>query len=193
MSLVDTVTKLKSPQSAEDSTCVEKLYQLEKELSDGLARFQIDDATGLPEKIQQTQERTRDEREEESEKQIETLTDLKCLKLLNHTITQLQSTRSVKESSDVMKLSYVEEELINGMATLKVADAKKLPEKIQQTEERIKEDREKDAEKQMETLTKLMFMTIIDDAITKAKPIRSVENSSSVLQADRFEQDSVSQ
>ena len=188
-----TVTKLKSRQADEGSTSVEKLYQLEKELNDGLTKFQIDDTNKLPERIQQTQERIGDDRAEEPEKQIEILTELKHLTLLDETITELKSTRSVEESSNVIKLSYVEEELINGMANLKVDDVKKLPEKIQQTEERIRDERDEEAEKQIEILTELKRLTIIDGAIKKLKSTRSVEGSnSSVMKPHRFEEDSVS-
>ncbi|UJR12231.1 hypothetical protein I4U23_016408 [Adineta vaga] len=189
--LDDTVKKLKYRQADEDSTSVEKLYQLEKELNNGLTKFQIDDTNKLPEKIQQTQERIGDDRAEEAEKQIEILTELKRLTLLDETITELKSTQSVEESSIVMGLSYVEEELINGMANLKVDDVKKLPKKIQQTEERIRDERDEEAEKQIEILTELKRLTIIDGAITKLKSTRSVEgSSSSVMKPHRFEQDS---
>lgn len=192
LTLLDgTITKLKSSQLDEDSTSVEKLYQLEKELNDGLAKLQINDADKLPEKIQHTQEHLSYVKEEESEKQVEILTELKRLRLLDETITELQSTRSKEESGNAIKLYNVEEELINGMGRLKVDDVKKLREKIQQTEGQIRDKREEEPEKHLEILTKLKVMAIIDNAITKSKSIQLVDGSTGIVGRDRSEQDSV--
>jgi uncharacterized membrane protein len=176
------------------------ISKLEQEFINGMAKLKVDDVNKLPEKIQRTEELMKEyreyDREEDADKEMELLTQFKQLTLLGHTITKLKSTRSAEGSSSVMELYRLEQEFINEIAKLKVDDVNKLPEKIQQTEERMKDyrkyDREEDAEKEMQILTQLKDLTLLDDKIKKLKSDRSIECSSSVMKPCQFEQELVS-
>jgi hypothetical protein len=186
--------------SRDGFTLESTISELEQELINGMAKLEIQNVNNLSEKIQQTEKRIKDCREvdskEDAEKEIENLTQLKHLTILDDMFTKLKLTQSVEDSSSVMKLCQLEQELINGLATLKVDDVNNLSEKIQQTEERIKEcrevDRKEDANKEMEILKQLKHLTILEVEITKLKSTQSVEGSSSAVKPRRFERESVS-
>jgi hypothetical protein len=113
----------------------------------------------LPEKIQGTKERIKGSQEEE-----QILKLLKDLTLLNEKITTLKSTPSVDENNGAMKIDRLEQELVNGLAKLKVEDVKTLPEKIQRTEQRIKDYQEEER-----ILKQLEDLTLLHEKITELK------------------------
>jgi 2,3-bisphosphoglycerate-independent phosphoglycerate mutase len=144
---------------------VSTMSELEKELINGLSKLQIQDVEILPEKIQGTEERIKDH-----PKHQQLLKQLKGLTLLNEEITKLKSTRSVDEDNGAKKIDRLEQELVNGLAKLSVEDVKTLPEKIQQTEQRIKEYQEEE-----QILEQLKDLTLLHEKITELKYTRPVE------------------
>jgi hypothetical protein len=76
-----------------------------------------------------------------------------------HDDVSSESVASNSPMQDKSILSVLEQELAMQMAKLKVNDVAKLPEKIQQTQERIKDyrevDSEEDVEKEMQRLAEL--------------------------------------
>ncbi|UJR12745.1 hypothetical protein I4U23_016919 [Adineta vaga] len=146
--------------TAADSLLQDKsiIFELEQELINEMAKLKVDDVDKLPEKIEQTRERIKDYQEVDRK--------LKVLTLLDGTITKLKSCRPVEDSNNVMKLSYVEQELINGLDELKIDDVNKLPARIQLIE--------------------------AHGTITKSKSTQLVEDSSSVMKRHRFEQELIS-
>jgi transcriptional regulator of met regulon len=195
-----TITKLKSTPSVEGSSSVMELYRLEQELINRMEKLKIDDKNKLPEKIEQTKERIenyrKDDKEEETEKEMQILMPLKHLKLLDVTITELKSTRWVEESNSVIELSWLEQVLINGLEKLKVDDVNKLSKEIQQNEKRIKYYREvgkeEETKKEEQISTQLKHLTLVNGTITKLKSIRLAESSSSVMEPRPLEQELVS-
>ena len=162
---------------------------LEQMLVNGMAKLKVNDTDKLSGRIQQTKERIKGSQEddkEETDKQMQILTHLKQLTLLDGTITELKSTESVEENSRVMERYRLQQKLINKLAKLKVDDVNNLSEKIQQTKilmnDYRKDDREEEIKKQMEILTQMKHLTLLDDTITKLETTKSVEESNTVIE-----------
>ena len=162
---------------------------LEQKLINGMAKLKVDDMDQLSEKIQQTKERikgSQEEDEEETDKEIQLLTQLKHLTLLDDTITKLKSTESVEDNSRVMELYRLQQNLVNELGKLKVDGVTNLSEKIQQTKTRMngyrKDDRQEEIKKQMEIWTQMKHLTLLDDTITKLETTESVEESNTVIE-----------
>lgn len=175
------------------------ISELEQELINGMKKLEIPDANKLPEKIQQTKQRIKDypedEREKHAEKEIQILRQLQHLTLVDDTITTLKSSGSAESHSSVIKICRLDQQLVDGLEKLKILDENKLPEVIQQTEQRIKNYREDDTEKrakeEMQILSKLQHLTFVNETIEKLNSTRSVEDSSSLMKPRRLEQESV--
>ncbi|CAF4242247.1 unnamed protein product, partial [Rotaria magnacalcarata] len=174
------------------------ISELEQELINGMKKLEILDVDKLPEKIQQTEQRIKDypedDREKHAEKEIQVLRQLQHLTLVDGTITTLKSSGSVEDCTSALKHCRLDQQLVNGLEKLKILDENKLPEKIQQTEQRIKDYREDDTEKgakeQMQILSQLQHLTLVDDTIKKLKSTRSVEGSSILMKPGRLQQES---
>ncbi|CAF3647715.1 unnamed protein product [Rotaria socialis] len=174
------------------------ISELEQELINGMKKLEIPNVDKLPEKIQQTQQRIKDypenDREKHAEKEIQVLRQLQHLTLVDGTITTLKSSGSVEDCTNALKHCRLDQQLVNGLEKLKILDENKLPEKIQQTEQRIKDYREDDTEKgakeQMQILSQLQHLTLVDDTIKKLKSTRSVEGSSILMKPGRLQQES---
>ncbi|CAF1080069.1 unnamed protein product, partial [Didymodactylos carnosus] len=173
------------------------ISELEQDLVNGLNKLKILDVNVLSEKIQRTEERIEDcrenDRKEETEKETQILSQLKHMTLLDEEITKLKSTQLVEGSSNVMELSRLEHELVNGLELLKILDENVLSEKIQQTKERIKDyqenDRKEETEKETQILAQLEQLTLLDEEITKLKSTQLVEDRNNVIKPRRLEQD----
>ena len=161
------------------------ISKLEQELVNGLDRLKILDVNVLSEKSQRTHERMK----EETERDTQILAQLKHMTLLDEEITNLKSTQRIEGSSNVMGLSRLEHELVNGLEMLKILDENVFSEKIQRTKERIKHSGEKETEKDMQILAQLKDMTLLDEKITNLKCTRSVESSSNVTRPRPLEQE----
>ena len=131
----DTITKLKSTESVEDSSSVMEIYRLEQKLINELAKLKVDDVNNLSERIQSTEtlmnDCWKDDKEEEIENITEILMKMKHMTLLENTITKLKTTESVEESNNVIETCWYEQELISQLAKLNIPKVKLLSEKIE--------------------------------------------------------------
>jgi hypothetical protein len=77
---------------------------------------------------------------------------------------------SCSQIQEVSTISALEQELINGLLKLQIQDVDILPEKIQETEERIKDHPEHE-----QLLKQLKDLTLLNEEITELKYTRPVE------------------
>ena len=175
------------------------ISELEQKLVDGLEKLKILDVNLLSEKIQHAEERIKSYREddqEETKEEMQTLAQLRRMTLLDEEITELKSTRLTEGSRTIMELLQREHELVNELEKLKILDVNVFAEKMQHTEERLKHCREDDREetkKQMQILTQLQQLTLLEEEITVLKSTRLVEDSSSAIKPRRLEHELVSE
>ena len=174
------------------------ISRLEHELIDGLEKLTILDVNVLSEKLQHAEERIKSYREddqEETEKEMQTLAQFRRMTLLNKEITRLKSTQLAEGRSNVMELSQLEHDLVNELEKLKILDVNVFSEKMQHTEECLKDGRDdkEETKKQMQILTQLQRLTLLEKEITVLKSTQLVENSSSMMKPRHLEQELVNE
>ncbi len=134
--------ELSTPKQEDQS----KIRQMEEELSNGFAKLKIRDEIMLAQRIQKTKERIKDYEEEERTNDVERekniLKELQRLQNLANQIARLSQESSHDDSQ--FKLRCMKEELGNGFTKQKIRDEAMLSQRIQKTQERIKEYQEEE-------------------------------------------------
>ncbi|CAF1204485.1 unnamed protein product [Adineta steineri] len=131
------------------------LHELEKQLSNGLAKFKISDENILSERIERSQNRIKEYRETERMEDAEQ--EMNYLKEYNKLAELAKKIKLMK--SDVSKLdtANLEKQLADSLAKLQITDIKALPDRIARSEKRIEEYREEgrldDLEKEIAILS----------------------------------------
>lgn len=166
----------------------------EQKLVDGLEKLKILDVNLLSEKIQHIEEHIRSYREDEQEEaheEMQTLTQLRRMTLLDEEITQLKSTQLTEGSRTMVELLQLEHELVNELEKLKILDVNVFTDKMQHTEERLndcrEDDREEETKKQKQILKQLEELRLLEEEITVLKSTRLVEEISSAIKPRRLE------
>jgi len=98
----------------------------------------------------------------------------------------LGSIASCSKIQEVSIISELEQKLINGLANLQIQDVNILPEKIQGTEQRIKDHGELE-----QILERFNDLTLLHEEITKLRSTQSVDGNNDSMKIDGLEQELV--
>ena len=134
--------------------------ELSKRFNSGLAKWRIKDASMLSEEAQETERQMQDYKQRgkttEFERKKEKLKELRELKQLSEEIAIILKDDT---NNDESKLQYLEQRLTSGLAKWRIKDAALLPAQMQDTENKIRDDgnRERKAyyERKKEKLSEL--------------------------------------
>ncbi|CAF1610759.1 unnamed protein product [Rotaria magnacalcarata] len=146
------------------------ISELRQRLNSGLVKWEIQDVTNLPEKIQETEQRIADywrkKRSDKVEREKAKMKELKQLVELSKKMAFLLSSMN----DDELKLHYMEQRLVSGLAKWEIQNVSKLPEKIWETEQRIadylRRKRYDKAERAKTDLTELIDLVQLKENIS---------------------------
>ncbi|CAF4225542.1 unnamed protein product, partial [Adineta steineri] len=155
--------------------------ELEQKLNNGLTKYKISNVKDLSEKIRRSEQRIKEykdeDRLEEAENENNYLTELNKLQKLADELDKHKATASNSLDNSGIKLRELEEKLESGLLKFKISSISVLTEKIQRSEERIKEykdeDRLEEAENENNYLTELNKLQKLADELDKHKAIAS--------------------
>ena len=155
-----------------------KVSQMKEELKNELAQFKIRGVYMLLERIQKTEERIKkyeaEKRMTDVEKQTVYLKTLQRLQHLANEIARLSQKLSTSHLSDHSKVLRMSEELTISLAKLGIQNEAMLPQKIEETEQLIKEyegeERIDDAEAERMFLMELQRLQSLMSEIAKLSP-----------------------
>ena len=156
-----------------------KIHQIEEEVRTGFAKFKIQDETMLSQKIQKIETRMKEyedeERAEDAERERSILRELQQLQNLVNEKANLAQERLTPSDIAQLKLRQMKEELENGLTKLKTRDPLLLSQKIERTQDRIKdfqeEDRPEDVEREKVVLNELQRLQAIANEIARLDPV----------------------
>ncbi|CAF4051597.1 unnamed protein product [Adineta steineri] len=151
--------------------------ELEKKLNDGLTKCKISNIKDLFEKIRRSEQRMKEykdeDRLEEAENENKYLTELNKLQKLADELDKHKGVAFSSLNNSELKLRELEEKLESGLLKFKISSISVLTEKIQRSEQRIKEykdeDRSEEAENENKYLTELNKLQKLADELDKHK------------------------
>ncbi|CAF1149858.1 unnamed protein product [Adineta steineri] len=150
---------------------------LEKQLADSLTKLRITDIKALPDRIVRSEKRIEEYREEgrldDVEKETAFLNECKKLQKLAEDIHNRDSTDHGSEQSKLFKLNQLEQRLATGLANINMVDPTKLLDRIERSEERIREFEEEkrvdDLEREKKYLTEYKMLKKLSEEICSLK------------------------